>query len=46
MKPTKLLLLRVDRAPDFTFRIARMCGFSVGTAFVYGGRNPLTEASL
>jgi len=42
MKPAKLLLLRLDRAPNFTFRIARTCDFSVGTAFVYCGLSPLS----
>ena len=35
----ELLLLAVDRAPNLTFRIARTCVFSVGTAFVYGDLN-------
>jgi hypothetical protein len=46
MKSTKLLFLPVDRAPDFTFPIARTCDFSVGTAFVYCGLNPLTKPSV
>ena len=45
-KPTKSLLLRLDRAPNLIFRIARTCGFSVGTASVYGDLNPLTKAVL
>jgi hypothetical protein len=42
-KPTKLPLLHVDRAQDFTFRIARTCDFSVGTAFIYCDLHPLSE---
>ena len=33
MKPTKLLLLRLDLAFEFTFEIARTCDFSVRHLF-------------